>query len=108
MPSAPKPITSPPPTSPDQPYDSDGSGSADTQLTSQHAYDAAGGVAKADPWPKVQQGGAVSDIAKVAVNGKELALGNQDVTKVAVNGKETAVVRANGSELAKGNQDLAK
>lgn len=58
MPSAPKPITSPPPTSPDQPYDSDGSGSADTQLTSQPAYDAAGGVAKADPWPKVQQGGA--------------------------------------------------
>ena len=58
MAKAPSPITSPPPV-PGQPYDA---GSAypgdDGQSVSEHVYDAKGGSG-ADPWPKINEGGAI-------------------------------------------------
>jgi hypothetical protein len=50
----------------------------------------------------------MSDIAKVAVNGKELAIFTTTLAVVAQNGKELAHVYPNGYEPAKGGQDVAK
>lgn len=58
MASAPDPITSPPPVR-GQPYDASVQGPADaSQSEPVQVYDAGGGHASADPWPKVQAGGA--------------------------------------------------
>jgi hypothetical protein len=60
MPSAPKPITSPPPV-PGQPYNASApAGVPDDQSASQTVYNPAGGAHAADPWPKIQEGGAAS------------------------------------------------
>jgi hypothetical protein len=56
MADAPAPITAPP--APDGPYDATAPGAGDAQSDTAHVYDAAGGSAKADPWPKIQEGGA--------------------------------------------------
>ena len=57
MANAPNPITSPP-SVPGQPYSATAPGSSDSQSTSEHVYDAAGGPGAGEPWVKVQDGGA--------------------------------------------------
>jgi len=60
MPEAPSPITSTPPV-PGQPYDASAPGAGQpSQSAMEQVYDAAGGAHAADPWPKVQDGGAAS------------------------------------------------
>jgi hypothetical protein len=58
MPDAPDPITSPP-AQPWQPWDPGAAYiSDDGQSVAEHVYDAKGGSG-ADPWPKVNEGGAI-------------------------------------------------
>jgi hypothetical protein len=58
MPDAPDPITSPP-AQPWQPYGSAAAYPGDSgQSVPEHVYDAKGGSG-ADPWPKVNEGGAI-------------------------------------------------
>lgn len=59
MPQAPDPITSPPRV-PGQPYDATAAaGVPDDQSASATIYNGAGGPGAADPWPKIQEGGAI-------------------------------------------------
>lgn len=59
MPSAPKPITSPP-ALPWQPYDTTAPGAAEDQIAPTTIYDAVGGDAAGGPWRKVQEAGAIN------------------------------------------------
>lgn len=60
MPEAPSPITSTPPV-PGQPYDASAPGPGQpSQSAAEQVYGTAGGAHAADPWPKVQDGGAAS------------------------------------------------
>lgn len=76
---APDPITSPPDV-PGQPYDSQASGSGDAgQSVPEQVYNAAGGSGSADPWPKIQEGGA-ADWRTGKVTGEWPADGTSDGT----------------------------
>jgi hypothetical protein len=67
MPYAPKPITSPP-ALPWQPHDASSvSIGDDGQSAPEHVYDAKGGSGS-DPWPKVNEGGAI-DVSTGKVSG---------------------------------------
>jgi hypothetical protein len=65
MPSAPKPITSPP-SVPGQPWDATAPGSGGSQTQSETVYDATGGAHAGDPWPKVADGGAADSSGAVS------------------------------------------
>jgi hypothetical protein len=66
MPDAPDPVTSPP-AQPFQPWDpSSAYPGDDGQSTPEHVYDAKGGPGSADPWPKIQEGGAADASGKVS------------------------------------------
>jgi len=67
MPDAPDPITSPP-AQPWQPHSAAAAYPGDDgQSTAEHVYDAKGGSGS-DPWPKVNEGGAI-DMNTGAVSG---------------------------------------
>lgn len=57
MADAPKPITSPP-ALPWQPYDATAGGAPEDQTAPETIYDAAGSTGGAEPWVKIQDGGA--------------------------------------------------
>jgi hypothetical protein len=60
MAKAPEPITSPPPV-PGQPYDATVSGPGrPSQSAPTQVYDADGGSASAEAWPKIQEAGAAN------------------------------------------------
>lgn len=57
MAKAPSPITSPP-SVPGQPYNASAPGAPEDQTAATTIYDAVGGPGAAEPWVKVQDGGA--------------------------------------------------
>ena len=69
MPKVPSPVTSPP-SVPGQPYDATAEGAnSERQSAPLSVYDAAGGPGAAEPWIKVQDGGAINPDGTIQ-NGK--------------------------------------
>ena len=65
MADAPHPITSPPRV-PGQPYDATRSGAAEDQTAATTIYNAVGGSGAAEPWVKIQDGGAADSSGRAA------------------------------------------